>query len=136
MITHVVDTRVHDFDSLKATVQKYRVGDTVQLRILRNGQEIRLPVVLGMGVDFFRSNIEQMSGPLSGRRNDFPEAFQHDSVLHPTDCGGPVVDLNGRTVGINIARTGRTCTYAIPAESIQKLLKDLVPKAVPAAISD
>src|SRR5262249_11927645 len=40
-------------------------------------------------------------------------------------CGGPLVDLDGKTVGINIARAGRTETYAIPSEEVQALLADL-----------
>ncbi len=36
-------------------------------------------------------------------------------MLKPTDCGGPLVDLEGRVVGFNIARSGRTESYAVPA---------------------
>jgi serine protease Do len=36
-----------------------------------------------------------------------------------------VVDLQGKAVGINIARAGRTESYAIPAEVVQGLLSDL-----------
>ena len=45
--------------------------------------------------------------------------LQHDSVLKPSECGGPLVDLDGKVVGINIARAGRTETYAIPSEVVQ-----------------
>ena len=46
-------------------------------------------------------------------------------MLKPRDCGSPIVDLDGKAVGLNIARAGRTETYAIPSEEIQKLLPDL-----------
>ena len=51
--------------------------------------------------------------------------MQHDSVLRPRDCGGPIVDLDGKALGINVARAGRTESYAVPSEAILPLLADL-----------
>ena len=65
------------------------------------------------------------SGQLSFRRGGFPNAFAHDTVLQPEQCGGPLVNLQGRAVGINIAREGRTESHAIPAQVIIGLLDDL-----------
>ena len=54
-------------------------------------------------------------------------AIQHDSVLNPGDCGGPLVDLEGKAIGLNIARAGRVESYALPAgivrETVEKLLQ-------------
>ena len=66
-----------------------------------------------------------ISGPLSRRRNGFPAVFTHDTVLKPAQCGGPLVDLSGKVVGINIARAGRSSTYALPTETVLALLDDL-----------
>src|SRR5439155_21464335 len=68
---------------------------------------------------------ERMGSDLSNRRGGFPFILQHDTVLKPKDCGGPLVDLDGKVVGINIARAGRTESYAIPSEKVQALLEDL-----------
>jgi serine protease Do len=67
-----------------------------------------------------------MGGPLSVRSADFPLVLQHDTVLRPIDCGGPVCDLSGKVVGVNIARAGRVESYAIPADQITGLLPDLM----------
>src|SRR5262249_17623555 len=67
-----------------------------------------------------------MGSELSSRRSGFPTILQHDQVIKPTECGGPVVDLDGRVVGINIARAGRTESYAIPGEAVRKLLPELM----------
>ncbi len=68
-----------------------------------------------------------LGGKLSDRRTGFPLAIQHDSVLRPIDCGGPVVDVDGKVVGLNIARAGRVESYALPSslvrETVDKLLK-------------
>ena len=52
-------------------------------------------------------------------------SLQHDSVLKPNECGGPLVNLEGQVLGINIARAGRTESYAIPSEAIRPLLEKL-----------
>jgi serine protease Do len=67
----------------------------------------------------------RMGGDLSKRRSGFPVFLQHDTILKPKDCGGPVVDLDGKAIGINIARAGRTDTLALPSEAIQPLLAEL-----------
>jgi serine protease Do len=46
-------------------------------------------------------------------------------VIRPSDCGGPLVDLDGKVLGINIARAGRVETWALPGDVIQPILKDL-----------
>jgi serine protease Do len=69
---------------------------------------------------------DRMGSTLSNRRGGFPFILQHDSILKHTDCGGPLVDLDGQVVGINIARAGRVETYAIPADEVRLLLPNLM----------
>ncbi len=45
--------------------------------------------------------------------------------MEPSECGGPVVDLDGKAVGINIARGGRVKSYAVPVNKLRPLLGDL-----------
>jgi S1-C subfamily serine protease len=102
------------------------VDDTVKLGILRDGAKQELAVKLGerplptMGGDFLKMN--RMSGPLSPKVNGFPLALQHDIPLEPAQCGGPLLDLDGRFIGINVARAGRVNSLAIPAGKITGLL--------------
>src|SRR5262249_54405804 len=39
--------------------------------------------------------------------------------------GGPLVDLDGKAVGINIARAGRVESFAVPSDTVLALLPDL-----------
>ena len=66
-----------------------------------------------------------MGGPLSGRRTGFPSVLQTDMVVNPAKCGGPVVDLDGKVLGVNIARAGRVETWVLPGEVIRPLLADM-----------
>jgi len=67
----------------------------------------------------------RFTGKRSHRRTGFSCVLQHDSVIRPIDCGGPLVDLQGNLIGLNIARASRVATYAIPWKTIQPLLDDL-----------
>jgi serine protease Do len=108
------------------TVVKLKVDETVKLGVLRDGAKQELEIKLGerpmpaMGGDFLKMN--RMSGPLSPKINGFPLALQHDIPLEPAQCGGPLIDLEGRCIGINVARAGRVNSLAIPAGKIAGLL--------------
>ena len=69
--------------------------------------------------------IDRMGGDASGRAEGFELALQHDSVLQPWQCGGPLLDLNGKAVGLNIARAGRVSSYALPSSVIRRVADQL-----------
>ena len=72
-------------------------------------------------------------GAVPSRRDDnFPTVFQHDTPLFPEQCGGPITDLDGNVLGVNIARKGRAASYAIPASHLQTLIDELLRKNVAA----
>jgi hypothetical protein len=39
--------------------------------------------------------------------------------------GGPVLDINGKAVGLNMARVDRVTTYALTAKIVQDTFKTL-----------
>jgi serine protease Do len=67
---------------------------------------------------------------LSERRVLFPSALEHDTVLLPNQCGGPLVDLEGNVIGINIARANRVASYAIPADVARPLLESFKTRTI------
>ena len=103
-------------DRTRAQLQPRRRGDALRRARRRT---LTLQATLGGTFPGFEGRSEfqnNLGGRLSVRRFGFPVALQHDTVLRPDDCGGPVVDLDGRVIGFNIARAGRTESYAIPTE--------------------
>lgn len=110
-------------------IRQSNPGDHVELLIKRNDEELKISATLKRPDDVgpvSRSDwMNEMGGPLSHRSSGFPSVIQHDTVLRPTDCGGPLVDLSGKAVGINIARAGRTESYAAPADKVRGLIADL-----------
>lgn len=120
---------VESRDGLIAAIRKHRPGDDVTLHVLRDDKEVKVEAVLGELTQLVLGSRDQfqnsLGGRLSERRAGFPVALQHDSVLSPNQCGGPLVDLDGNVVGINIARASRVSSYAIPASAIRPLLDEL-----------
>ena len=112
-------------------IQRHRAGDKVEIGYSRGDRDDKLVATLGArsvgGGGSARSRrMNEMSGPLSERDSGFPEALQHDIPLLPSDCGGPLMDLEGRCIGINVSRAGRVKTYAIPADDVQAILTEIL----------
>jgi hypothetical protein len=99
------------------------VGDWVSVGIRRGTVDstVRIPRIHSVNV----GALNWHSNPLSLRRESFPTVFSHDLSLRPEQCGGPVVDLSGNVVGLNIARADATRTLAIPADVLRAVIKAL-----------
>ena len=130
VITSVNGQAMDRPQAVSATIRGLLPGDRISLVIQRRGRSLSIPAVLG---DANRiGNLEQvelmesLGGPLSERRTGFPYVLEHDTVLRPKDCGGPLVDLDGNAVGINIARVSRVSSYALPASAIKPILTDMM----------
>lgn len=128
-ITHVADKPTPKVRNVKDSISAYEPDDTVKIKIVRAGQEMEITVVLSnfntmMPED--RANFQNSLGStLSPRRSGFPMVLQHDTVLQKEYCGGPLVDLTGKAIGINIARAGRVESYAIPTATVKEILAKL-----------
>lgn len=129
IVTFIADTAIIDSESMVNTIRHHKPGDQVPIKVLRDGKEIDLRATLGKRPPdpalARREFQNHLGSTLSERRSGFPEILQHDMVLQPGNCGGPVVDLDGKALGINIARDGRVESYAIPAEAIAPLIDQL-----------
>ncbi len=130
VITQVNNKDMKSREQLIETVKGYSPGDRIEITIKRGSKQIKFRPILGRreiiqpGSD--RSNMQNRMGTkLSNRRTGFETALQHDTVLNANDCGGALVNLEGKVVGINIARDGRVSSLAIPVSTIIPLLDRL-----------
>lgn len=116
-------------DELMAAMGYRQPGESVTVHFNRDGQEMRALVTLAQRpVNPFdaRARFQNSLGRiLSARANGCPSVIQHDTILDAHQCGGPVVLLNGKAIGIHIASASRVETYALPADVIQPLLSGL-----------
>lgn len=89
--------------------------------IIRGNEEMEKTIRLGSFPSFSNHAADQMNK--SGRRDGFSKVIPHDADLNPANCGGPIFDLNGNFVGLNIARNSRVRSYAIPRSIIKQLIE-------------
>jgi serine protease Do len=130
LILSINGQKVENADEFLAVLTRHAAGAVVTLKVERGTEETELKITLGQrpGTKGGKSRGElqnSMGSKLSDRRTGYPHILQHDSVLLPGDCGGPLVNLDGKTVGINVSRAGRTESYAIPTEVVRPLLERL-----------
>ena len=131
IIRKINDQAIENPMRLNEAVGNQEPAQKIRLQLKRQDREINTEALLGTrelsGVRVERFNVmDRMGSRLSERRDGFPFVLQHDSVLAPEECGGPLVDLSGAVVGINIARAGRVASYAAPAGEVLAVLPDLI----------
>lgn len=132
VITKINDRPIINRLSIVRYLRTLSTGDIVDVRVKRADAERTLKVRLAPAKQVIPTRSakqNKMGGDLSARSDNFPAVIQHDSVLAPEYCGGPLVNLNGEVVGMNIARAGRVETYAIPAEVVEKVVAELIEQA-------
>jgi serine protease Do len=136
VIFEVAGKAVKNREKLIELMENYKPGDRIEVKVRRGDEDMSFRVRLGAKSDFDRGSFQNaMGGQLSGRRTGFPTVIQHDTVIRPTECGGPLVDLEGRVLGINIARAGRVETWALPGDVAMKVYKELRGGKAAAAVS-
>ena len=135
VITAVGDTPVRSPETLFNVIGRVHPGDAVEVSFLRDGDEKTVTATIGYRTGRSpRGDLQNSFGTtLSNRAVDFPAVIQHDSILNANEMGGPLVDLEGRVLGINIARAGRVETYALPAQVIAAVLPQLLSGKMPTA---
>lgn len=126
-------------EAITDIIRGLQPGDRVTLSVLREQEPLSLVATLGdmnrLGGLEQAELMDSLGGPLSRRRAGFPSVIQHDSVIRPRECGGPLVDLDGKAVGVNIARASRVATLALPADLAQRAVQDMlrsIPSSQPA----
>ena len=130
VILKIDDQLVKDISDLRKKLEQYDAGDLVTLSIQRAERMKGLKITLAerdkVSSENMRSNQQNSMGSrLSRRRKNFPLAFQHDTALQASQCGGPIVDLDGKIIGVNVARAGRVSSLAIPADKILPIVERL-----------
>ena len=131
-IKAVNDKAVTNRAQVVEILRDFRAGQSVKLRVERDEVQFDAQVsmmapndeVLGPNL-YPQPGPDRFTGEMSQRAEGFEQVIEHDTVLQPWLCGGPLVDLDGKAIGLNIARVGRVSTYALPAGLVKQILKRL-----------
>ena len=117
LIESVNQVKTDNRDSFLVAAKSLDAGDAITIAVYRNGLRRMLS---GRVEGNPQANVHDRwgGGPFSKRRFGFDNVIFHDSVIRPNQCGGPVIDVEGKLVGINIARSMRVATLAIPINEV------------------
>lgn len=99
---------------------------------IRSGQQV---IAIGNALGEFQNTVS--SGVISGLRRSIrastPEGkpeelanlIQTDAAINPGNSGGPLLDLNGKAIGINtaVAQGAENIGFALPINLVKELLK-------------
>ena len=113
---------------LKSALAGTKPGETVPLRVRTNGGEKTISVTLSKRPELPKiynprlEQMERMGGKISRIRDSFTQVLQSDMRPSPDQIGGPVVDLEGRVIGITVARADRTRSFIMPSAAVVKML--------------
>ncbi len=120
VITQLDETPIKSHMELRRFLGKLDPGRDVVALIKRGSEQLEIQIQLGA----FPSSSNHVADKMakSDRRDGFEEVISHDADLKPQKCGGPLFDLQGNFVGLNIARNSRVRSYAIPPSILQQLI--------------
>jgi serine protease Do len=129
VILTVEGRKVKKLEDLTGILKDRKAGSTVKIVLRRSGEEITVDVRLASRSEMFTEQMnrnDQMSGEFSNHRSGFPRVMQHDILGAASVVGGPLLDLDGRCIGMNIARANRAESFAIPVEDLKALAERLI----------
>ena len=121
---------VYSRDEFLAALREGYGGEIVQLEYTRAEERYATEGrLMDLAEELCDKTEMEVNGSISSRATGFSRVFMHDTVLNPNQCGGPLVNLDGQVVGINIARAGRVSSYALPADLVQPVVENLIEQA-------
>ena len=130
LITSIDGESLKSFSEAIDRLKGFLAGQRVDVGILRDGKKV---LITAQMMDLNNSLLDptemEVNGEISSRSTGFQNIMQHDSVISPHQCGGPIVDVYGNAVGLNIARAGRVSSYAIPARILVPAVAEMIASA-------
>lgn len=121
VVTKLNETAIRTHMDMRRFLGTVDPNATVVATITRGEEALEKTIRLGAFPSFSNHAADQMNK--SGRRDGFSKVIPHDADLKPANCGGPLFDLDGNFVGLNIARNSRVRSYAIPRAIVKKLIE-------------
>lgn len=119
--------RIEQPAQLMELIMRLKPGDVLPIQVKRGEQTFDYKMLLGKLEPTGNALIlERFEGGRSDRKDGFGPIFVHDSKLTPANCGGPVFDIHGDFLGINMARYSRTATVGMLAVQLQSFIDEVL----------
>ncbi|MBN1853521.1 MAG: PDZ domain-containing protein, partial [Pirellulales bacterium] len=123
VVLKIGDKPVSSVSEMIGMIRAHEPGQTIRVLVKRDDREKDFLVALAsMPMVTGRHVADEFAGGPSLRRAGFDAVFCHDAHIEPHECGGPVFDIDGHFMGLNIARFSRTRCYALPAKIVRQFV--------------
>ncbi|MFZ5979566.1 MAG: trypsin-like peptidase domain-containing protein [Candidatus Zixiibacteriota bacterium] len=129
----VVKLQLADYHG-KIEVAEFGDSDSIQVGqyVMAMGSPLSLSRTVSFGVistrdRYFSSDVRLPTGEPTGRFNLW---IQTDAAINPGNSGGPLIDLNGRVIGINSRATmfANNIGFAIPINIVKDVTDAIIDK--------
>jgi serine protease Do len=128
-----------DLSKVSGRLPVARLGDSSHLQIgqqvLAMGSPLGLARSVSLGVisslDRYLPENQMPAGAATGQFNTW---IQTDAAINPGNSGGPLVDLDGRVVGINsraVTVFGENVGFAIPIDIVREVVEEIISSGGP-----
>jgi serine protease Do len=144
----VEEQQIQGPEQMRELLTGYRAGQSIALGLSRGQKAMKVQIRLGSysRVHLTAAGEDYANGGVSLRTDGYASILQHDMPLKTRDMGGPLMDLQGRCIALNISRVDRISTFALPGDSFAdqvqqwmlqdaKLNPETVRKALPVTVS-
>jgi serine protease Do len=126
-------TNVNSREEVSNILREFREGQSVKVRVQRGETQVEASITLmpppaeppSRLASSRQQRLNRVIGDVSQRAEGFDRVIEHDTILQPWLCGGPLLNLDGKAIGLNIARAGRVTTYALPADLVEHAFERL-----------
>lgn len=117
-----------DVKTVHDLIKKQQPGDQLEVQYRRKDRTAKARVRLASRTKIMMNwdGEDFANGGISIRTDNYASVLQHDLPLSPLDMGGALFDLEGKALGINIARVDRVTTFALPASVFWKEIEPLI----------
>lgn len=129
VILNIEGKPMKKIEDMSEVLKDRKAGTTVKVTYRRQDLQTTVEVRLSAKGELFTEDVsrnDMMSGEFSPRRSGFPRVIQHDILGSRQIQGGPLLDLDGHCLGMNIARANRAESFAIPAEDLKEIATRLM----------
>ena len=130
--------RVSDLAIVEVTARNLPVLELADSDKLKVGQKA---IAIGNALGKFQNTVTAgivsgigreitASGGFGSQASFYEEVIQTDAALNPGNSGGPLLDLSGQVIGINVATTpsADNISFAIPSNTLKPLLETFLAK--------
>lgn len=117
--------------TLAEAVGAFKPGDKISIRFMREDRIRTIDIILTSRFINDDAMLPLYTKPefegqfASTHAGGFPKAIQIDADVYPRQVGGPLLGLNGKALGIVIARADRFPAFAIPADAVATVFEQL-----------